>query len=341
MYKRKLMTILIAGGVLAIAPAVATAQTTTATTPPTITSTTGGTSTGTTPAAITGTPAGTGHTTTRLIQDFTTFAGSSTNANSLVNGLRHDAPVTLTSGTAGQTTSSVTFTPPTRPMGAGNTFISLAVARQQLTNLGITQPTPDQLKAALVGGTVTGSSGKPTALPGVLTLRAQGQGWGRIAQTQGVQLGQVISEMKAAHVRVPESLARQHVEHATDSAHHESDHGEHRASVATKTAARSVTTAAGGTGARIRTGDADDNGTRRAAASTVNNSSGRGIVTAAGTSPASIRIASGAAHGGSSAAAATSNAGTVAARGIVTASGTSVTSGIGRADNGNTLSNHR
>jgi hypothetical protein len=341
MYKRQLMTILIGSGVFAIAPGLTAAQTIPATTPAAMTSPTGGTSTGTTAATVTNTPAIAGRTITRLVQDFTTFAGSSTNANNLVNGLRHDAPITLTSGTNGPATTLVTFTPPTRPMSAGNTFISLALARQQLTNLGITQPTPDQLEAALVGGTVTGASGKPTTLNGVLTLRAQGQGWGRIAQSQGMRLGQVISEMKAAHIRIPESLARQHFEHGTVRANHESLRGEHRSSAPAKSVARSITTAAGGSGTRIRSSDADDHGIHRAALSTANNTNGRGIVTAAGTSPASIRIASGGEHGRTSAAAATTTAGAVAGRSIVTAGGSTVTSGIGRAEGGNAFANHR
>lgn len=139
---------------------------------------------------------------TRLASQFSAFAGSQENAQSLATGLRHGTPVTLTSTSSAGQTSSLTFDPPTRPMGNGNVFISLALAKQQLANLGITQPTPEQLKAALVGGTVTTGSGataQTTTLKGVLALRAEGMGWGRIAKSQGMNLGQVVSGLKRAN----------------------------------------------------------------------------------------------------------------------------------------------
>ena len=86
----------------------------------------------------------------RISQDFASFAGSDTNADSLVTGLRSGSPITLAAPSgAAQQPSPVTFTPPPRPMGNGNIYISLALAKQQLTSLGITQPTPEQIKAAL------------------------------------------------------------------------------------------------------------------------------------------------------------------------------------------------
>ncbi len=150
-------------------------------------------------AAVTGET----HAGARISQDFASFAGSGANASNLVTGLRHGTLITLTapSGT-NQAPSSVSFTPPTRPMGNGNVYISLALAKQQLASLGITQPTPEQIKAALVGGTVTTGSGataRTVTLPGVLTQRSQGMGWGNIAKSQGVTLGSVVSGMKRAN----------------------------------------------------------------------------------------------------------------------------------------------
>ena len=52
------------------------------------------------------------------------------------------------------------------------------------------QPTsPQQLQAALTGGTITtgtGATATTTQLQGVLTMRSQGMGWGQIAQKQGL-----------------------------------------------------------------------------------------------------------------------------------------------------------
>lgn len=136
----------------------------------------------------------------KLASEFSAFAGSQDNAQSLVTGLRQGGEVTLVTPTSsGQAVTSTTFTAPTRPMGYGNVRISLALAQEQLIRAGITQPTGDQLRAALVGGTVTSGSG-PTAttteLQGVLQMRAQGMGWGRIANAMGTKLGHVMSGLK-------------------------------------------------------------------------------------------------------------------------------------------------
>jgi hypothetical protein len=95
-------------------------------------------------------------------------------------------------------------------MGHGNVFISLALAKQQLGQLGITQPTPEQLQAALTGGTITtgtGTTATTTQLQGILTMRSQGMGWGQIAQTQGTKLGPVISGLKSANHQITTTSA--------------------------------------------------------------------------------------------------------------------------------------
>jgi hypothetical protein len=87
-------------------------------------------------------------------------------------------------------------------MGYGNVFTSLALAKQQLGQLGISQPTAGQLQAALTGGTITTGTGATTTtiqLQGILTMRSQGMGWGQIAQKQGTKLGPVISGLKSAN----------------------------------------------------------------------------------------------------------------------------------------------
>lgn len=143
---------------------------------------------------------------TRMVSEFTTFAGSDANAQNLVTGLRSGTPITLTSQTATgpttTTTTSLTFDPPTRPMGYGNVFISLALAKQQLASYGISDPTPQEIQAALTGGTITTASGETVTLRGILTQRADGMGWGVIAKSQGVRLGSVISGLKSANQQV-------------------------------------------------------------------------------------------------------------------------------------------
>ena len=124
----------------------------------------------------------------RLVDKFARFAGSRTNAESLVNGLRNDQEVKLTSTTQG----SATFTPKTDKMGFGNVNIALTLAKATLAEQGIFRPTPQQIEAALNGGTITNRSGKQVMLTGILTQRASGMGWGKIAHANGFKLGELM-----------------------------------------------------------------------------------------------------------------------------------------------------
>jgi hypothetical protein len=150
----------------------------------------------------------------KIAGDFNTFLGS--DSTTVVTGLRNGTPITLTrtttvpsttpGGLPTTTTTATVITPPTGHMGHGNVYISLALAKQQLSGLGITQPTPQQLQAALTGGTITQTTGTgatavttSTQLDGILTLRSQNMGWGQIAQKLGYKLGPVMSGMKSAN----------------------------------------------------------------------------------------------------------------------------------------------
>lgn len=129
----------------------------------------------------------------RLVASFTDFAGSENNARKLVAGLRHGGEIALNApGAVGPGAADTRFTLPTRPMDYGNTRTSLTLAREQLAQLGIRQPTPAQIKAVLTGGAVTSRSAArttPVLLPGVLQMRAHGMGWGKIADSMGIKLG--------------------------------------------------------------------------------------------------------------------------------------------------------
>ena len=146
----------------------------------------------------------------KISSDFNSFLG--TDAKAVVTGLRNGTPITLmrtttpstTPGTtATSTTTTTTITPPTGKMGMGNVFISLALAKQQLSQMGITQPTPQQLQAALLGGSITTGTGTNTTtsyMQGILTMRSQyHMGWGQIAHKLGFKLGPVISGLKGAN----------------------------------------------------------------------------------------------------------------------------------------------
>jgi len=109
------------------------------------------------------------------------------------------------------TTTTTTINPPTGKMGFGEVYIALALAKQQLGTMGITNPTPEQLQTALTGGTITMTSGTGTTatttkydLQGILTMRSQYKmGWGKIAQNLSCnppcKLGPIISSMRSAN----------------------------------------------------------------------------------------------------------------------------------------------
>ncbi len=143
---------------------------------------------------------GTARVTDWMADRYTTFAGSEDNATALVNGLRNGTAVNLTATANGKTTTT-TFTPSTNLATYGDVSHALALAEGQLKNLGITQPTPAEIEAALNGGSVTtgtGTGAVTTQLAGVLTLYSQNQNWAQVAQTLGVKLGGELAENESA-----------------------------------------------------------------------------------------------------------------------------------------------
>src|SRR5713226_1663203 len=151
----------------------------------------------------------------KISGQFSGFLGADSKA--IVSGWGNGTPIKLTRTTSRpgsttgspqtntpmtSTTTTTTINPPTGKMGFGNVFISLALAKQELGQMGITQPTPEQLKAALVGGsftTGTGTTASDNKLQGILTMRNQHMGWGQIAQKLGFKLGPVVSGLKSAN----------------------------------------------------------------------------------------------------------------------------------------------
>jgi hypothetical protein len=103
----------------------------------------------------------------KLVERYTELAGSEQNAKALVAGLREN-------------------------MGFGNVDNALALTQASLEKQGIKEPTPEQLKLALTE---------------VLQQRADGGGWGEIANSMGFRLG----ELKGGQHR-PERMER--VQHA-------------------------------------------------------------------------------------------------------------------------------
>jgi hypothetical protein len=86
------------------------------------------------------------------------LGGSATNFQALTTGLRQGTPITLT-GLVNGVQQSVTFTPNSGPLSAEQANLALQMASQTLASVGITNPTPDQIRAALVGGAVQVTGG--------------------------------------------------------------------------------------------------------------------------------------------------------------------------------------
>ena len=87
---------------------------------------------------------------------------------------------------------TISFTSPLAGQGYGNIDIALALAEADATknNKLVLPLTPEQLKAALLGGTVRIAPGATSMVTfqGVLTLRANGGGWGEVAKTLNLEL---------------------------------------------------------------------------------------------------------------------------------------------------------
>jgi hypothetical protein len=123
-----------------------------------------------------------------LVEKYTPLAGSKDNSGKLVDGLRNGADFTI---------GSIKFDPPTGKLGYGEVNISLSLAKASLENRGIANPSAAQLQSALIGDPRN---------PGVLQMRAEHKGWGQIAQSMGMKLGEVMRNPKADR---PERMARQ------------------------------------------------------------------------------------------------------------------------------------
>ena len=139
----------------------------------------------------------------RLADRFAAFFGSRENALAAVHALRTGTSATLVSTTPCATpcatplpVRTTTLDVPTKPMGWGNVRHSLALAQYSLSQQGITNPTPQQIAAALNGGTVTSGTGSTVELKGILTQRSGGMGWGQIAHAEGTTMGKVNQGLK-------------------------------------------------------------------------------------------------------------------------------------------------
>ena len=127
------------------------------------------------------------------------------------------AEVTTTPQTTTTTTTTSTTGTTTPTLNKGQTDIATSLAKAQLAQYGITDPTPAQMNAALNGGTITavgtgtGTGTQTIVLKGILTQRAAGQGWGQIANGMGIKLGTAVSAMKSNHHATESKVHGKHI----------------------------------------------------------------------------------------------------------------------------------
>lgn len=140
-----------------------------------------------------------GTATERLARKFHPFIFSQQSAELLLSGLQESRTITLMNPAA---EVMETFKPVTPPMSLAHAFIALNLAKLNLAQYGISQPTPAQIKWALNGGHFTQSqlaNKRSIQLVGVLKLRAQGQSWEAVAKQIGVNPNRLRYDLQAAN----------------------------------------------------------------------------------------------------------------------------------------------
>ena len=142
------------------------------------------------------TPSGSSTPASNISNDYSYFL-KNVNSQQVVNDLRNGQWTTTTTDPTTNTTTTTTEALPTGKMGFGNVKISLALAQESLRQQGITQPTSEQLHTALAGGQMVPGDAT-TNTNGILQMRADGMGWGQIAQKYDVKLGQLMSGKQPA-----------------------------------------------------------------------------------------------------------------------------------------------
>jgi hypothetical protein len=108
--------------------------------------------------------------TSRIITQYSSWAGSRANSEALVNGLRHGTTITLVTTSPDHSVSLAGFTP-AAPMSEADIAHALSSAQRALTRLGVVHPTAEQIQAALIGGDLAVAGGRTQAMPALVAVR--------------------------------------------------------------------------------------------------------------------------------------------------------------------------
>lgn len=137
--------------------------------------------------------------TEKLAHKFQPFIDSQAAAESLMNSLQYSRKVALLNPVSGRIE---TFKPASKPMSLANVYVALSLAKLNLAQYGVSQPTPAQIKCALNGGEFQQSylgEQRRIRLQGVLKLHAKRLGWEAVAKRIGVNPDPARYDMQAAN----------------------------------------------------------------------------------------------------------------------------------------------
>jgi hypothetical protein len=110
-----------------------------------------------------------------LSSRYSGWAGGKANSDALVSGLIRGTSIALVTRGPDRTVSLAGFTA-AGPMSYSEAENALAGARRRLDRLGISQPSAEQIQAALIGGDITTPAGATVMLEGRVTANGTGPG---------------------------------------------------------------------------------------------------------------------------------------------------------------------
>ena len=140
----------------------------------------------------------------KVTQNFRTFIVEPKDIKALLLGMQAGERINLTSPATGKKITVVRYT---RAMSLGNAYVALSLAKMDLAQYEIIQPTYEQLTKAINGGTFVQSrlSGtRKIRMHGVLKQYARSRNWDQVAQRIGLGLDPLRYDMQSTAVAMVE-----------------------------------------------------------------------------------------------------------------------------------------
>ncbi len=116
----------------------------------------------------------------RLANQYSGWAGSRSNADAIISGLRSGSSITIVTTGADRQVSLAGFSPPAA-MSEGQISSALGNAQRSLSRLGIQRPNAEQIQAALIGGEVMLPNGRTAMIQGPVAVTGMQNNSGQVA----------------------------------------------------------------------------------------------------------------------------------------------------------------